>query len=283
GAVLDARPADAVPFEMPAVCPICGEPVVQFEGEVALRCVNPACPAIVAQSIGHFVSRNAMDIEGLGEKSIDLLLREKLVRDYTSLYALSFDDLSGLDGWGKKSAENVLEQIEASKQRPLARLLFAIGIRFVGVGVARVLAERFRDLDGLERAGREDLEDTPEIGPKVADSVLRFFADPHNQERLGTLRARGLRLDQPAPAAPEAADSPFAGKTVVLTGALSMARSAAKKQLEAAGAKVTGSVSKKTDLVVAGESAGSKLAKAQALGIDVIDEARFVELMAEVS
>ncbi|MEO1082976.1 MAG: NAD-dependent DNA ligase LigA, partial [Acidobacteriota bacterium] len=282
GAVVEARPADAAPFDMPTVCPECGEDVVQFEGEVAVRCVNVACPAIVAQSIGHFVSRNAMDIEGLGGKSIELLLREKLVRDYTSLYELSFDDLSGLDGWGKKSAENVLEQIEASKQRPLSRLLFAIGIRFVGVGVARVLAERFRDLDGLERAESEDLEDTPEIGPKVADSVLRFFADSHNQERLATLRARGLRLDQPAPAAPAAADSPFAGKTVVLTGALSMARSAAKKQLEAAGAKVTGSVSKKTDLVVAGESAGSKLEKARALGIEVIDEARFVELMAEI-
>ncbi|MEM1179851.1 MAG: NAD-dependent DNA ligase LigA [Acidobacteriota bacterium] len=283
GAVLEARPPGALPYVMPTICPVpaCGQAVSRFEGEVAVRCVNVACSAVVAQSIGHFVSRNAMDIEGLGSKSIELLLREKLVSDYTSLYELRFDDLSGLDGWGQKSAENVLEQIEASKQRPLARLLFAIGIRFVGVGVARVLAERFRDLDGLMKAEREDLEDTPEIGPKVADSVLRFFADSSNRERLDKLRSYGLRLDQPAPdAVPDVADSPFAGKTVVLTGTLSMPRSAAKKRLEAAGAKVTGSVSKKTDLVVAGESAGSKLEKAQKLGVEVIDDAGFSELLA---
>ena len=277
---LDHRSEDSEPFQIPETCPECGEAVVQFGDEVAVRCVNVACPAVVAQSVEHFVSRNAMDIEGLGEKTVAQLLREGLIQDYTSLYALKVDDLKDLEGWGKKSAENVVAELEKSKERSLANLLFAVGIRFVGVGVAKVLAQRFKTLDRLMDADRETLEDTPEIGPKVADSLIRFFTDPHNRERLQLLRDAGVGTTQPEPQVEVASEGPFAGKTVVLTGTLSMARGAAKKLLEAAGAKVTGSVSKKTDFVVAGESAGSKLTKAQNLGVRVLTEQEMSELLA---
>ena len=276
---LDRRPEATVPFAIPETCPECGEAVVQFAGEVAVRCVNPACPAIVAQSVEHFVSRNAMDIEGLGEKTVAQLLEAGLIEDYTSLYELTQGDLEVLEGWGKKSAENVLAELEKSKRRTLAHLLFAVGIRFVGVGVAKKLAERFRDLDRLQAADRETLEDTPEIGPKVADSLIRFFADGHNRDRLSKLRAHGVTVSQPEPAAAGSSDGPFAAKTVVLTGTLSMARGKAKKLLEAAGAKVTGSVSSKTDFLVAGESAGSKLTKAQNLGVRILNEQEMMEML----
>ncbi|MCG8459255.1 MAG: NAD-dependent DNA ligase LigA [Holophagales bacterium] len=279
---LHRRPDGLDPFEIPTTCPECGHAVVSLEGEVAVRCINQACPAIVAQSVQHYASRNAMDIEGLGEKLVEQLLREGLIHDYTSLYSLDKEPIAALEGWGEKSAENLLAEIEKSKSKPLSALLFALGIRFVGVSVARVLAERFRTLDRLTAADRETLEDTPEVGPKVADSVLAFFTDEGNRQRLESLRAYGLTLAQPEPEAPPVEDSAFSGKTVVLTGTLAgMTRGDAKKRLEALGAKVTGSVSKKTDLVVAGESAGSKLDKARKLGVRVIDEAAFAELLGE--
>ena len=276
---LELRDETAAPFEIPSTCPECGDTVEQLEGEVAVRCLNVGCPAVVAQSVEHFVSRNAMDIEGLGAKTVEQLLQEKLIADYTSLYELKVEDLQGLDGWGKKSAEKVVAEVEKSKQRNLANLLFAIGIRFVGATVAKILASRFKELDRLMEADRETLEDTPEIGPKVADSLLRFFADEKNRARLERLREAGVNLSQPDGASAPAAEGPFAGKTVVLTGTLSMARGEAKTRLEAAGAKVTGSVSKKTDFVVAGDSAGSKLTKAQSLGLTVLSEAQMVEML----
>lgn len=279
--VMDKRPAGAEPFEIPTECPVCGEGVVRYEGEVAWRCVNASCPAIVRESVSHFVGRNAMDIEGLGEKLIDQLLEHKLITDYTSLYALRVPQLLGLEGWGEKSAVNLRAQIEKSKGRTLGHLLFALGIRFVGQRVGRILAEHFGDLDSLIAADGEQLEAVPEIGPKVAASVMQFFADEHNRQRLETLRAAGVSLTQPrAEAASE--DSPVAGKTIVLTGALSvLKRSEAKKRLEALGARVSGSVSKKTDLVVAGEKAGSKLKKAQDLGVEVTDEAGLLEILGD--
>lgn len=276
---LDQRPEGTEPFEIPSACPVCGEPAVRFEGEVAWRCVNAACPAVVRESIGHFVSRNAMDIEGLGDKRIDQLLKQGLIEDYTSLYSLRRNALSVLDGWKAKSAENLIAQVEKSKGRTLAQLLFALGIRFVGVRVAKLLAEHFGHLDPLMGASPDALEGIDEVGPKVAASVRRFFADEHNQRRIEVLRAAGVCFEQPKAEAVEA-DSPFADKTIVLTGTLEqMARGEAKKRLEALGARVSGSVSKKTDLVIAGEKAGSKLTKAEGLGIDVIDEARFIELL----
>ncbi len=277
---LDQRPADTVAYEVPSSCPVCGEEVVRFEGEVAWRCINPGCPAIVRESIHYYVSRNAMDIEGLGDKLIDQLLREKLIEDYTSLYRLEAKDLYYLEGWGRKSAENLIEEIEKSKSRTLAHLLHALGIRFVGQRVAKILADHVGTLDALTAASPEDLEAIPEIGPKVAAAIRAFFDHPHNQERVAALKGFGVSTVQPREEA--AAESPFTGKTVVLTGTLqAMTRGEAKRRLEALGARVSGSVSKKTHLVVAGESAGSKLAKAQKLGVEVIDEAALLARLEE--
>ena len=274
----ELRPDDSEPFEIPTACPVCGEAVVRYEGEVAWRCVNASCPAIVRESVGHFVSRNAMDIEGLGDKMIDQLLAKELITDYTSLYRLRAKDLAGLEGWGAKSAENLIAQIEKSKSRPLSHLLHAVGIRFVGERVGRILAEHFGTLDALREADSETLEAIPEIGPKVAASVLQFFADSHNQERFEALHEFGFELTQPRA---ESRESSLAGKTVVLTGTLTeMTRGDAKKRLEALGARVSGSVSSKTDLVVAGEKAGSKLTKAEKLGVEVTDEAGLARLLA---
>lgn len=278
---LDRRPGGTEPFEIPTHCPVCGEAVVRFEDEVAWRCVNASCPAIVRESIAHFVSRNAMNIEGLGEKRIDQLLGEGLIEDYTSLYHLGEhrEALIELPGWKEKSTDNLLAELEKSKGRTLAHLLFALGIRFVGARVARLLAEACGELDTLGRASADALEAIDEVGPKVASSLRRFFDDEHNRRRIESLRASGLSFTQPKTEEP-AADSPFAGKTVVLTGTLeAMTRGEAKKKLEALGARVSGSVSKKTDLVVAGEAAGSKLAKAEKLGVEVVDEAGFLAML----
>ncbi len=279
--VAEKRPPGTEPFEIPTECPVCGEPVVRYEGEVAWRCVNPACPAIVRESVSHFVSRNAMDIEGLGDKLIDQLLAHDLITDYTSLYSLRVPALMTLEGWGEKSAVNLRAQIEKSKGRTLAHVLHAVGIRFVGQRVARILAEHFGDLRALMKASQEELEAVPEIGPKVAASVRQFFADSRHRERLEALRDAGVNLTQPlAGAAMD--DSRVSGKTIVLTGALSvMTRGEAKKRLEALGARVSGSVSKKTDLLIAGEKAGGKLKKAEALGVEVADEAGLLELLGE--
>ncbi len=272
---LDLRPEGSEAYRVPSSCPICTQPVARLEDEVAWRCVNLSCPAIVRESIRHFVSRNAMDVEGLGDKLIDQLLAERLIEDYTSLYALREEDLSGLDRWGKKSAENLISEIEGSKERDLARLLHALGIRFVGQRVGKILAQHFRTLDKLMAAETEDLEDVEEVGPKVAASLLEFFANPRNRERLETLRQAGVRTTQEEEEA--ASEGAFADKAVVLTGTLaSMARGEAKKRLEAQGARVVGSISSKTDFLIAGEKAGSKLAKAEKLAVPVLDEAAFL-------
>jgi DNA ligase (NAD+) len=281
GVRLDRRPAGAAAFEVPRACPVCGEAVVRLEGEVAWRCVNPGCPAVVRESIRHFVSRNAMGIEGLGDKLIDQLLREELIADYTSLYGLDPSDLWSLDGWGKVSAHKVVAEIAGSKQRPLSRLLFALGIRFVGERVGRILADHLGTLDAVAAACAEELEAIPEIGPKVAASIRAFFDNPHNLERVAALKRAGVNAEEPRDA-PPAAESPFSGKTVVLTGTLSaMTRGDARRRLEQLGARVAGSVSKQTDLVIAGEGAGSKLDKARELGVDVIGEEAFREKLGE--
>ena len=285
---LDRRLDDSEPYEPPKQCPVCGEDVVDLEGEVVVRCINPSCPAIARESIRHFASRNAMDIDSLGEKKIVQLLEEKLIEDYTSLYDLQTKDLAHLPGWGNTSAENLVAAVEASKIRPLARLLFALGIRFVGERVGRILAEHFGELEKLVETATAEadpeqsdpLTEIDEIGPKVAGSIRAFFANEHNRDRVERLRKAGIQTTQPREETPEAPeDSPFTGKTIVLTGALDMSRGEAKKKLEALGARVTGSVSKSTDLVIAGEKAGSKLDKAEKLGIDVLDEAGFLELL----
>jgi DNA ligase (NAD+) len=277
------------PFVPPEKCPVCGHAVVKSADEVALRCVNAGCPAVVRESIRHFVTRNAMDIEGLGEKLIDQLLEAGLITDYASLYDLPTHRaaLVELPGWGELSAGNLLGQLERSKERPLGALVFALGIRFVGERVASLLARHFQSLHALATASEEELLEVEEVGPKVAASIRAFFHDRSNRERVARLERAGVSMQATAeearPAAPPPPGAnPFAGKTVVLTGALErFTRDEARKRLERLGARVSGSVSKKTDYVVAGDEAGSKLDKARQLGVEVLDEGRFVELLGE--
>ena len=276
---LDARPEDSVAFEPPKRCPVCDHGLQRFEGEVALRCVNSACPAIVGESIRHFVGRSAMAIEGLGTKLIDQLLDEDLIRDVTSLYELRTEDLAALEGWGATSANKLQGELEKSKSRGLAPLLFALGIRFIGERVAGILATHFGSMDALMEADAEALEKVPEIGPKVAASLRAYCDDDENRARIERLRSFGL--DFTAPQAEASVDARLEGKTVVLTGTLStMTRREAKAELEALGARVSGSVSKNTDLLVAGESAGSKLSKAEKLGVEIWDEQRLGAFLA---
>jgi len=268
---LARRPEGARPFALPSRCPQCGESVTRLEGEVAWRCVNPLCPAVIAESIGHFVGRDAMDIEGLGDEKIDQLLAAGKLADYPDLYRLQHADLVDLEGWGERSAEKLLASVEASKGRELHRLLFAIGIRFVGERVAKLLARYFGSLEALSAASEEELVAVPEVGKKVAAAIVAFFADERQRARLAALAAGGVR--PPAAERPRG-EMPLAGRTIVLTGRLERtSREAATQGLEHLGARVAGSVSKKTDFVVAGEEAGSKLDKARQLGVPVVDEA----------
>lgn len=269
---LDRRPASSQPFEMPERCPECGEPVVRYEGEVATRCVNPECPAVRQETIRHYVSRNAMDIEGLGDERIAQLVAAGWVTDIPGLYTLDREALAALPGWGEKSADNLLASLAGSRHRSLARLLFGLGIRMVGERTAKQLAQHFGSLAALAAASEEELQVVDEIGPKVAASLRAFFADPRQQRRLAALAAAGV--EPPPVERPTAASLPLAGKTVVLTGKLeSMSREEAAAKLEALGARVAGSVSKKTSFVVAGDDAGSKLDKAKSLGLEILDEA----------
>jgi DNA ligase (NAD+) len=277
--VLEARPKAARPFEMPERCPECGEKAVRIEGEVALRCVNPACPAVVAETIRHFVGRNAMDIEGLGDERIEQLLREGLLHDVPDLYRLDRDRLAALEGWGEKSADKLLASIDASRRRDLAHLLFALGIRHVGERIAKLLASHFGSLDALAAASEGELTEVTEIGPKVAASIRAFFTERHQRARLAALAAAGV---EPPTTERASGPRPLAGRTVVLTGRLEeFTREEATERLERLGARVASSVSKKTDYVVAGEEAGSKLDKARTLGVPVLDEAGLARLLAE--
>ncbi|OQP02893.1 NAD-dependent DNA ligase LigA [Geobacillus sp. 44B] len=278
--VLDRRTGQEVPFAMPTHCPECGSELVRFEGEVALRCINPKCPAQIREGLIHFVSRQAMNIEGLGEKVISQLFREGLIHDVADIYRLTKEQLINLERMGEKSATNLLAAIEASKQNSLERLLFGLGIRYVGAKAAKVLAEHFETMDRLQNATKEELMAIHEIGEKMADSIVAYFAKPEVKELLNELRAYGVNMEYKGPKTPKAGDvdSYFAGKTVVLTGKLeSLSRNEAKEKIEQLGGKVTGSVSKNTDLVIAGADAGSKLAKAKQLNIEIWDETRFLQ------
>ncbi|BDG41930.1 NAD-dependent DNA ligase LigA [Saccharococcus caldoxylosilyticus] len=278
--VFDRRTGEEVPFAMPTHCPECGSELVRLEGEVALRCINPKCPAQIREGLIHFVSRQAMNIEGLGEKVISQLFREGLIHDVADIYRLTKEQLINLERMGEKSATNLLAAIEASKQNSLERLLFGLGIRYVGAKAAKVLAEHFETMDRLQNATKEELMAIHEIGEKMADSIVAYFAKPEVKELLNELRAYGVNMEYKGPKTPKAGDvdSYFAGKTVVLTGKLeSLSRNEAKEKIEQLGGKVTGSVSKNTDLVIAGADAGSKLAKAKQLNIEIWDETRFLQ------
>jgi DNA ligase (NAD+) len=264
---------------VPAHCPSCGSDLVRVEGEVALRCVNAACPAQVRERIQHYASRHAMDIEGLGEKAVEQLVTAGLVSALPDLYTLRPEPVAELERMGEKSAQNLVDGIEASKTRPLRRLLFALGIRFVGESSARDLAATFGTLDALVAADRDRLLAVEGIGEKVADAILEFFARAENREMVARLRELGVNPppDQTAAERDAHRSEVFDGRKFVLTGELSaMGRTQAKAEIEKRGGKVSGSVSKNTDVVVAGEAAGSKLAKARELGVEVWDEARFL-------
>jgi DNA ligase (NAD+) len=263
------RPRGDQQFEMPEHCPVCGGNVVRTPGEVDHRCVNANCPAKLQGTILHFASRHVMDIDGLGEVLVNQLTERGLVKNVADLYKLTKDDLLQLERMGEKSAENVLAEIEASKRLPLERVIYGLGIRFVGERTAQFLAEHFGSLDAVMKASAEELEEVNEVGPRIAESIVEFFADEHNRKLVSDLRKAGLTFTGQK----KEKGTKLAGKTFVLTGTLSRhTRDEAKKMIEDAGGRVSGSVSKKTDYVVAGSDAGSKLDKARELGVSVVGE-----------
>jgi len=264
------------PFKMPTECPECGTKIVRIEGEVDYRCPNENCPAKLRESILYFASRKVMNIDGMGDALVRQLVDSGLVRNASDIYKLTKANLLSLERMGEKSAQNVLDQIEASKKRPLDRVIFGLGIRFVGERTAQFLAEHFGSLDSLMRATDEDLQQVSEVGPRIAKSVVQFFQDPKNLELVEGLRTADLILTGHR----KHRGTTLEGKTFVLTGTLAhFTRDEAKKKIEDAGGKVTGSVSKKTDYVVAGTDAGSKLDKAKDLGVKVIGEGELDQLL----
>ena len=276
----ERRPADAKAFVMPAVCPVCGSAVVRDEEEKDSRCTGGlVCPAQMKLSLVHFASRRAMGIDGLGEKMVEALVDKGLVKTPSDLYALKLPDVAAMDRMGEKSAANLLAAIEKSKTTTLARFIFALGIRHVGESTAHDMAQHFKTLEAIEAATEDELMEVNDVGEVIAESAAAFFKEEHNRQVIDELRAAGVAW--PA-AAEENVVSEVAGKTFVLTGTFpTLSRDAAKDKLIAAGAKVAGSVSKRTNYVVAGTDAGSKLTKAQELGVPVIDEARMLAMLGE--
>jgi DNA ligase (NAD+) len=268
------------PFRMPSKCPVCGSAVEKSEDEAVARCTGGLfCPAQRKQALLHFASRRAMDIEGLGDKLVDQLVEGGIVRTPADLYKLGIVKLAALERMAEKSAANVNEAIEKSKDTTLGRFIYALGIRNVGEVTAKDLARHFGGLDALMDASVEQLQEAPDVGPVVAESIAGFFRERHNREVIEQLRAAGVKWKEGAPER-AATSGPFAGKIVVLTGTLAaMTRDEAKERIEAAGGRITGSVSKKTDFVVAGAEAGSKLDKASELGVKVLDEEQFLKLI----
>jgi DNA ligase (NAD+) len=274
----DLRTGSEKKFQMPKHCPECGSVVVKDEGQVAVRCVNSQCPAQVRRRIEHFASRGAMDIEGLGEAVINQLVQQKLLGDLGDIYTLKAEPLNELERMGEKSVSNLLGAIERSKSRPLWRLLFGLGILHVGVSAARALADHFPNLDAIRQSSVEELQRIPDVGEVVGRSIHDFFREPHNLELVEKLRGAGLRFE--AEEKKSGAGAPgFKGTTWVITGTLSQSRDEISELILARGGKVSGSVSKKTSFVLAGEDAGSKLEKAKKLGVRVLDEAEFRKML----
>jgi len=264
-------------FHMPGQCPVCGGAVARAEDEAASRCINTNCSARLKESILHFASRGVMNIDGVGDVLVDQLVDRGMVTSVADLYDLTAEKLLTLERMGPKSAGNIVRNIERSKKNPMPRVLAALGIRFVGERTAELMAEEFGSLDAIAGAGLEQLQAAPEVGPKVAESVFRFFREPRNIELVDRLRAAGLRFDHQSR---RPKDGPLAGLVFVLTGALpTLTRDEAKRLIETSGGKVSGSVSKKTNYIVAGEDPGSKLAEAQALGVQTLNEAQLLELI----
>ena len=284
GVVESERPENTTEIIFPTHCPVCGSDVERVEGEAVTRCTGGLiCGAQRKEALKHFVSRRALDVDGMGDKIIDQLVEKEYVHTPADLFTLTPGKLTGLDRMGPKSAQNVVDALEKAKETTFARFLYALGIREVGEATAAGLAAHFGTLDSLCAANIEELQKVPDVGIVVATHTFNFFAEDSNREVIRQLTEEaGVHWPAPVIIKAEEIDSPFAGKTVVLTGSLSiMSRDDAKARLVALGAKVAGSVSKKTDLVIAGEAAGSKLVKAQELGIDVIDEAEMIRLLGE--
>lgn len=276
--VVEKRTGDEKEVEIPGVCPECGWRVERQGEEAAIRCTNPHCPALGREGLIHFVSRDAMNIEGCGPSVINALLDAGLVRDAADLYSLRKDDLLKLERMGEKSADNLLAALDESKKNELDKLLFALGIRHVGAKVARILATEFGSMEKLQQAQPEELAHIRDIGDKIAESAVTWLNVPANIDLVERLAAAGLTMTFTPPASQE--DNPFFGKTLVFTGTMpTLGRAEAKTMAQDVGAKVSGSVSKKTDYVIAGAEAGSKLEKAQQLGVTVIDEAEFLRLL----
>jgi DNA ligase (NAD+) len=270
------HPRGSKAFHMPERCPICGTHVVRTEGEVDYRCINANCPAKLRETILHFASRGVMNIDGMGDALVNQLTDRGMVKNVADIYKITQSDLLNLERIGEKSAQNVLKEIEASKKLPLERVIFGLGIRFVGERTAQFLAEHFGSMDALMTASEEDLQQVNEVGPRIAKSIAEFFQEPKNRELVEQLRKAGLTLKGNK----KHRGTQLSGKTFVLTGTMPRySRDQAKKLIEDAGGRVSGSVSKKTDYVVAGEDAGSKLDKAKELGVAVIDEKKMEELL----
>lgn len=281
-AIPENRNGEEKPFSMPKECPACGSELVRLGEEVALRCINPSCPAQLKEGLIHFVSRNAMNIDGLGEKVIHQLFQEGLIHTIADIYRLERDELLKLERMGEKSVDNLLQAIEASKENSLERLLFGLGIRFIGAKAAKTIAAEFETMDRLLQATFDELIAVDEIGDKMADSVVQYFSEEEVADLIAELKELQLNMAYKGPkrVEVEGGSSPFAGKTVVLTGKMEkMPRPEAKERIEALGGKVTGSVSKKTDIVIAGEDAGSKYDKAVELGITIWDEEQFLQML----
>lgn len=265
------------PFKMPKHCPVCGGEIVREEGEAASRCINTNCPARLKESVRHFAARGVMDIDGMGDALVEQVVNRGIVRSVADIYDLTLDQLLALDRMGEKSAEKILRNIDASRRQPLPRVLNGLGIPFVGERTAQILADTFGSLDAIAEADEEKLQEAEEVGPKVSESIRQFFHERRNRELVERLRKAGLTFEHTIQ---KKAGGPLAGKVFVLTGTLgNLTREDAKARIENAGGKVTGSVSKKTDYVVAGADAGSKLDKANSLGVRVIDESELLGLL----
>ncbi|NJD06628.1 MAG: NAD-dependent DNA ligase LigA, partial [Methylococcaceae bacterium] len=277
--VPELRPADAREFAMPQRCPACGSEVEAEQGEAIVRCTGGLyCPAQHREAIKHFASRRALDIEGLGDKLVDQLLEKGLIDTVADLFRLTVEQLEPLERMGRKSAENLVAALERSKSTTLARFLYALGVREVGEVTAQNLARHLRSLERIMNADEAALQAIPDVGPTMASHIAAFFRQPHNREVIDGLRQAGVRWEETD--AEPATQQPLAGKTFVLTGTLqAFTRDEAKARLQALGGKVTGTVSKKTDYVVAGAEAGSKLAKAEELGVMVLDEEGLMRLL----
>lgn len=282
--ILDKRPKDSEPYKMPEHCPVCHSELVHLDEEVALRCINPKCPAQMKEGLNHFVSRNAMNIDGLGPRVLEQMYDKKLVADVADLYKLTEEELLMLDKIKEKSANNILTAIDNSKENSVERLIFGLGIRHVGAKAAKILAEHFGDLETLSRSDFESIIQLDTIGDIIADSVVTYFDNEEVHELMEELKQAGVNLEYKGIRSTQLkeVESPFKNKTIVLTGKLTrFTREEAKETIENLGGKVTGSVSKKTDIVVAGEDAGSKLTKAQELGVEVWTEDQMAEALAE--